>query len=122
MRPFLQVRLTNTGNGRSIPCWALVDSGADYNLFPSAIGEVLGHDLPKGRKIATTGVGGGIASFVHRENRLEAHEDLGPIEPDVAFSDDMNLFGFGLLGQRGFFDHYRVRFDFRAATFSLDPY
>ena len=37
----------------------LLDSGADWNLFHSVIGEILGIDVPKGKKQPFGGIGGG---------------------------------------------------------------
>lgn len=39
----------------------------------------------------------------------------------AAFADLPHLESAGLAGQRGFFDHFRIRFDCAAGEFELEP-
>jgi hypothetical protein len=45
--------------------------------------------------------------------------DLGPAQTEViaGFTEDMNSKGYGLLGQHGFFDHFKVQFDLPSKIF-----
>jgi hypothetical protein len=49
-RPIIRVILKNPNNNRTKPILGIVDSGADFCLFPSWIAEILGHNLKNGRK------------------------------------------------------------------------
>ena len=48
--------------------------------------------------------------------------DLGPAQTEVVagFTEDMNSKGYGLLGQYGFFDHFRVQFDLPNKVFWVE--
>jgi hypothetical protein len=48
--------------------------------------------------------------------------DFGPAQLDVlaGFTEDMNSKGFGLLGQHGFFEHFKDPFDLPNRVFWID--
>ena len=91
---------------------ALVDSGADCSLFNIQVAEVLGIDLSKARPARFTGISGQIDGY-----RLEKINES--IEIPVCFieSPTVSL----LLGQEGFFDQYRIRFEKDHDTFEITP-
>lgn len=85
-----------------------MDSGASGCLFPGMLGIALGLEVHKGPTQQITGLG-------HKEITAHFHNitlKLGNIEWKVyaGFSFDY-LGATGLLGQRGFFDNFRVIFD-----------
>ena len=98
----------------------LVDSGADYSILPADIGEALGLEVETGREEYVGGItGGGLPFFLHSVT-------LGmgdwKYEVDVGFMPDMPRLGYGVVGQRGFFELFRVTFDQRKAEIRLEPY
>jgi Aspartyl protease len=98
----------------------LVDSGADCNVVPAEIGELLGIDVGSGRRSDVGGItGGGMPFFVHTVTmRVGGWE----YEVPVGFLPSMPALGYGVVGQRGFFDLFKVTFDRRRGEIELKPY
>ncbi len=98
----------------------LVDSGADCNLVPSEIGELLDIDIESGRKDHVGGItGGGMPFFVHDVTiRIGGWK----YEVPMGFMPSMPAYGYGVVGQCGFFDLFKVNFDRRKAEVELKPY
>ncbi len=102
-RPIIPVRL----------CWkhqltktlinALVDSGADRNLFPAVIGELmLGIKIEKGKKIIHSGIGGiKIEAFVHPV-KIYLKGCCFTTEVDFSYHQEIPI-----LGRSGFFRHFQ---------------
>ncbi len=99
---------------------ALVDSGADCNIVPAEIGDLLGIDVTGGRRSEVGGItGGGMPYFVHQVSiRVGGWAYVVP----VGFMPDMPPFGYGVVGQRGFFDLFKVTFDYDKTEIELRPY
>lgn len=89
---------------------ALIDSGADFCIFEAEIGEYLGLDIKDGVPIEFGGVQerGGATAFLH-----DVYLNVGGFsyKNRVGFSYDIAKHGFGILGQKGFFDIFVVKFD-----------
>jgi hypothetical protein len=89
---------------------ALVDSGADFCIFDAEIGENLGLDIKSGKRELFGGIQarGGAEAYFH-----EVKLNVGGWEYKtiVGFSYDIAKHGFGVLGQKGFFDIFMVKFD-----------
>ena len=97
---------------------SIVDSGADYCLFPSSVGTFLGLEINKGHLRQFTGVGGmEQSSYFHKVNLSIS---AGPQFMDsVGFSEGLDSLGCGILGQEGFFDRFEVRFNRKRRFFTL---
>lgn len=113
--------LVNLANQRATRTFGIVDSGADENLFPASLARSLGHDLSKGTERRSAGIGGGIVSYLHRENSIQIHPDWKPFPVDICFSDDPTV-AIALLGRKGFFKHFKITFDQKLQIFTLVPY
>ncbi len=89
---------------------ALIDSGADFCIFDAEIGEYLGVDVRSGRSEEFGGIQerGGARAFLH-----DVVLNVGGLEykTTIGFSYDIARHGFGILGQKGFFDIFIVQFD-----------
>ena len=89
---------------------ALLDSGADFNIFHADLAEILGIDLSK---LETTSFGGiqkgrgGVGHYSAFKLGIDKHYFDAP----VGFSNDISPDGYGILGQQGFFDHFRIIFE-----------
>ncbi|PIY75088.1 MAG: hypothetical protein COY85_01275 [Candidatus Portnoybacteria bacterium CG_4_10_14_0_8_um_filter_40_50] len=98
---------------------ALVDSGADCSLFNIQIAEALGIDLSKAKPARFTGISGQIDG--HRLEKIKIKVDGldNPVEIPICFveSPTVSL----LLGQEGFFDKYRIKFEKDHDTFEIIP-
>jgi predicted aspartyl protease len=104
-RPLIQINLRY--GKKSVDLFALVDSGADVCLFPSEVGESLGIVVEKGTQSSLTGIGEiAYPTFSHSVViTIGKHK----IKTPVHFSDAIPT---PLLGQKGFFDHFDVKFSY----------
>lgn len=108
LRPIIPVEICV--GSQSVNYAALMDSGADFCIFDAEIGEYLGLDIESGTKEIFGGIQeGGIAyGFLHEVILKVGGWDYRTI---VGFSYDIAKYGYGILGQKGFFDIFVVRFD-----------
>ncbi len=97
---------------------ALIDSGADFSIFHAEIGEGLGIDIRSGMQIPFGGIqeGGGAHAFLHP---VTLNIGGWKYETIIGFSYDIAKWGHGILGQKGFFDLFLVKFDFRKEEIEL---
>lgn len=96
---------------QSVRYAALIDSGADFCIFDGEIGETLGLNVSDGRRITFGGIqaaGDFAQTFLHPVTlRVGGWE----YKTMVSFSYDIAKHGYGILGQKGFFDIFVVKFD-----------
>lgn len=89
---------------------ALIDSGADFCIFDAKLGEYLGLDVKSGMKERFGGIQrmSGAEVFLHK-----VFIAVGGWRyfTTVGFSYHIADYGFGVLGQKGFFDIFIVKFD-----------
>jgi len=117
-RPVIPVKLSR--NGKSVQVYALLDSGADSSLFHVSLANELGIDLRSGSHQNFFGISGGagIDASIHKI-RIQVIGDPDPFEIEVGFTDSPGVGA--ILGQRGFFDHYQVRFERAKEKIELLP-
>ncbi|MBI2097660.1 MAG: hypothetical protein HYT46_01870 [Candidatus Vogelbacteria bacterium] len=116
-RPLVEVTLFGP-LGSSIKTLALIDSGADYSLFNIEFARKLGLDLSVGERQTTTGIEGGYKELLILDIELQV-EALNKIKTPVGFIDSPSVSG--LLGQIGFFDLNRVKFERDHNVFEIIP-
>ena len=89
----------------------LVDSGADISAIHVSVAEILGLDL-SGKENHSFGIGGRVSSKDARVNvRIsKGHESIEFAMPVKVILDKYE-FGVMLLGRRGFFDRFMIKFD-----------
>ncbi len=96
--------LLNYKHGKMFgPMGAIIDSGADYNLFPADVADILGIKLMKGEEKVNEGIGG---------KRVKTYRHLGikmfvegySFNTSIDFSKEISV---PLLGQQGFFDKFK---------------
>lgn len=108
LKPIIPIEIEVNNN--KVVYAALIDSGADFCIFDAEVGEYLGLDIKSGRREAFGGIQerGGAEAFLHKMN-------IGvggyKYEATVGFSYDIAKHGFGILGQKGFFDMFSIKFD-----------
>lgn len=116
-RPYLIVRLLNGDRHKDVI--SLVDSGADVCLFHSDIGRMLGIEIEAAPELAFRGVSGiREVAYLHRVEL--AVRGLSAITLEVGFTKSMAV-GTGLLGQRGFFEHFEINFQLNQKWFEVTP-
>lgn len=90
---------------------ALVDSGADYNVFDAVIAQILGIRLTAGSKRQVAGIGNHIIKGYEHSIILKVGRKQ--YRTKVIFSKEVPKYSFGVLGNQGFFDHFEVHFNYR---------
>lgn len=107
-RPIIKIGIKNEPNGKSefVDYEVLIDSGADECIFPIELADVSGIIVDKSKKNSFIGLGGD--SVIGYKTKISLN--LGGIKfiSEVYFCEDFK--GHGILGQKGFFDKFRVRF------------
>lgn len=118
LKPIIPIELS-VGNNK-LRYEALIDSGADFCILDGAIGEYLGLDVRSGPKEMFGGIqdSGGAEAFLHNITLNVGGWDY---KITVAFSYDIAKHGFGILGQKGFFDQFVVKFDLLKEEVELKP-
>lgn len=116
-RPVVDIFLTF--DKKSVEYGALIDSGADFCIFHTEMAEILGIPVAKGRKITFYGTGGTPQTAYFHNVEIE----IGgwPMELYCGFSYDMKSLPYGILGQTGFFDQFKIEFDYHAKRIELKP-
>ena len=114
------IRITLGYNDKKVNYFALIDSGADYCFFHKEIAEVLGIEVEKGKRLEVAGVTGkkSIAYFHHVDLYIGGYK----YKLYCGFSSSISPYGFGILGQNGFFNLFVVKFDFRKEEIEIKPY
>ena len=116
LKPLIPVKLTY--NGREVIYSALIDSGADFCIFDAEIGEYLGIDTKSGIKIGFGGIqekGRAVAYLSEVILTVGGNQ----YKTSVGFSSDIAKHGYGILGQKGFFNLFTVKFDYRKAEVEI---
>lgn len=104
--------------GHSIRYAALIDSGADFCIFDAEIGIALGIDIYLGIREVFGGVqeAGAAEAFLHEVVLNVGGQNHKTM---VGFSYDIAKYGYGILGQKGFFDIFIVKFDLQKEEIEL---
>jgi len=116
LRPIIPVTIKH--GTKEIRYAALVDSGADFNIFHADIAEAIGIDVQSGEPINFGGIhaqSGAIGYFHEVGLEVGGH----PYTTRVAFSWDIASHGHGVLGQRGFFEYFKVIFHYQKGEVEL---
>ena len=125
-RPYVPVTLS--WGGEEISCYAVLDTGADGCTFPLAYANRLGLDPAKMVMERTNGVtGSGKVYYADVDIEIALNETKGEdarravleVQTRVGFTSGLNAFGFGALGQMGFFERYPVTFNRPDGTFTI---
>lgn len=117
VRPVIPIDILH--GGRSITYEVLVDSGADECIFDAQIGELLGLNVQAGRKRSISGITGAEeAAYVHPVTIRVAQKEFAI---EAGFLPVIGRFGYGVVGQQGFFDLFVVKFDLLKEEIELKP-
>jgi len=114
-RPVVPIALIN--GSLHVRNLALIDSGADYCIFHAEIGEQIGLQIESGKCLSFFGTGGQEQSAFFHDIKLEVggHE----ISCFAGFSRDLLSLPYGILGQIGFFDKFKITFDYEKEKIEL---
>ena len=107
LRPVIPVEISF--GDRAVPYEVLVDSGADFCIFDAEIAELLGIDVSTGEPQRVAGITGAPETYYVHPVTL----DVGgwSYSMKAGFLSNIARLGYGVVGQRGFFDTFVVKFD-----------
>ncbi len=109
LRPVIPIKIKS--DTESIDYEVLVDSGADLCIFDAEIGELLGLNITKGKPNEVFGVGGKASIYYLHKIIIEVGGLSYEIEAGFMPSVAGNVMRHGLVGQKGFFDIFVIKFD-----------
>jgi hypothetical protein len=113
-RPIVEVEISRGGAGRKF--LALIDSGADQITMPAAIAAALGIDRSTCRPRTMMGITMERTQGFVAQVAIRVPHHVEPITVPAVFIDtDVPV----LLGQEGFFDRYRIKFEKDHDTFEI---
>jgi len=96
---------------------ALLDSGADYNIFPGDIAIYLGINLKQGSKRNIHGISGNSINGYQHQVKLKIADQI--YRTSITFSNNLPENALAVLGNIGFFDHFSVLFDYKEGQVTL---
>ncbi len=108
-RPIVEIILVY---GKRIVAYpVLIDSGSDYNIFHSGVAEALDINLTFGKKRRLYGLGEQpIKGYEHKIDLKMV--GLKTVKSSAIFTKELSDHAFGVLGNVGFFNHFKVQFDY----------
>ena len=116
LKPIVPIKISRGEN--IVKYAALIDSGADFCIFDAGIGEYLELDIKSGIEVGFGGIQnvGSAKAYLHQVNL-----EIGGIQfkTDVGFSYDISDRGYGIFGQKGFFNKFVVKFDLQKEDVEL---
>ena len=115
--PAIRVQLRKSPESQTFTGYALIDSGADFCVFPKRLAAHIGiANIVNEKHVTAGGIGGKVNCYFHL---VRINVGGSWIEIEVAFSPDYD--GMPLLGRRGFFDNFTVYIDHPKQRIELDP-
>lgn len=112
LRPIIPISLKY--GDKSLRYEALVDSGADFNIFPLEIADKLAIKFKDNKKLYFTGIGGNPITGKITEIVIELGSKK--ILTKAVFAEVGN----GILGQYGFFDMLQIKFNLNSKEIVID--
>lgn len=116
-RPILKVEMTSLEGSFIEYPYMLVDSGADITVINMELTPLLGVDLKKCAVSEITGVGGSKLKAYQTRLRIKIKDRI--TTSDIVFAK-LTEKGYGMLGQKGFFEFYTVVFNGGKEKFSVE--
>lgn len=116
--------VTNTHDGSQVDCYALIDTGADGNLFTKKLAEDLHHNFQGDGVLSSvnSGIGGSSPVYKHTFSIGLFSRDLKSIawtsEPLLTDCIDAEIPL--LLGVRGFLENFKLEIDYPRKTITLN--
>ncbi len=109
LRPVIPIRVRS--GEKHLQYEALVDSGADICIFSSEVGHAIGIDVLKGVPHEVFGIGGKTSFYYFHKVVIEVGG--WPFEIKAGFMPEVagRILPYGVVGQKGFFDKFIVKFD-----------
>ena len=122
-RPLVIAHLKVPNAAKSFSCVGLLDSGADWCVFPLSFAAPLGLDTLTMKMDMTGGVGSTANATYYDEIQIDialANGAMLSYTTTAGFTAGLEAIGIGLLGQHGLFENFRVQFDHSAKLFYIE--
>ncbi len=116
-RPVLFLALRS--GAHRLSCYAIVDSGADHCVFPRSFMGPLGLDPLVAPVERISGVGSSNVP-THFANVTIDLQGLVQFPVYAGFTSGLDQTGVGLLGQTGFFERFKITFDYSKKMYSIE--
>jgi len=118
LRPVLPIIVKN--GDKQVGYEVLVDSGADLCIFDGQIGEILGIKVKNEKPQEVFGVGGKASIYYIHD--IEMKIGGWPYKIKAGFMPNVaGIMPYGVVGQKGFFDKFVVKFDLLKEEIELKP-
>ncbi len=117
VRPVIPIEVSYGNQSQSYE--VLVDSGADMCIFSAQIGELIGIDIKRGKPFGVAGITGSVEEYYVYPVTITVGG--WPYRIEVGFLPNLGRLGYGVVGQRGFFDLFTVKFDYQKGGIELNP-
>lgn len=98
---------------------ALIDSGADFTVFHSEVAQALNIVWKKGIPHVFYGITGSKGTVYFHSLSFKIGKWTKKIS--CGFSNDLSEESYGILGQEGFFENFKIAFDFASETIRITP-
>ncbi|MBU4298961.1 retropepsin-like domain-containing protein [Patescibacteria group bacterium] len=117
LRPVIRIEIIY--KNLSVPYEVLIDSGADFCIFDAQIADILGINVESGEKNEVAGITGVNAPIYFHDVTIKVGG--WPFKIRAAFLREIGRFGYGVVGQKGFFDLFRTKFIFSKGIIEITP-
>ena len=116
LRPIIPIIIKST---KKVAFYSvLIDSGADHCIFNLGTAKALGIKLKSKDKTIISGIGKGLIQGYWNELELRV---AGKIYTTKVIFANISDYGYGILGQQGFFDHFDVTLSYHKKTIEIQP-
>jgi len=110
LRPVIPVKISH--KNAFTDCEVLVDSGADHCFFDAQVAEDIGIDTLTGTEVKEVfGLGGKVSLYYVHPITLTVGEKIFNIKAGFVPNLGGKIISYGIVGQKGFFDNFSVKFD-----------
>ncbi len=118
LRPVIPVEIIY--NSRRVIYEVLIDSGADKCIVDARVGKFLGIQIEEGKEEKVSGITGVEETYFTHSVFLK----VGDVEYEttVGFLQGIAEMGYGVVGQIGFFDKFKVSFNYRNKSIFLKKF
>lgn len=117
LRPVIPIKVINAD--KALRYEVLVDSGADLCIFDEEVGKAIGVDIKKGKQQQVFGVGGKSSVYFLHDVTIEIGGWEYEIEAGFMPAVAGRVMPYGIVGQRGFFEFFSVKFDLKRENIEL---
>lgn len=117
IRPVIPIEIQY--NNQNVRYEALIDSGADFCIFDAQIADLLEINFSGARTQIVSGITGTPELYyIHKVKVIIGGR---PFFIEVGFLRNIASLGYGVLGQKGFFNQFITKFDYQKEEIELKP-